>query len=307
MPKKPFLILSCLLLLTIAFLPDNALDLRRRKFIEDLCLIRAVGVDVDRDGRFVLTVCAPSPSTEEASTIVYTATGNTPAEAEKALQTFAGYDIFWGHLDFLVLGHSALEVGISPIVEFFLFKPEISFNLTVYALENAEASRVLVQEKEQQPVFERLATLSRVTEVGSPNSIFTILDTATSIYQNQAPQLPFLSFFIPSDGGDYAPGGTLRYTQTAFLPVQKPLGTRASPFSHTLSISSLGLFFAFLGAITFFSARHLKKNKLKKEALLSFFLTAGGVLFTVWGAFHRQAAGPIEWLLELLALNPGPV
>ena len=304
MPRKPFLILSCILLLIIAFLPNNALDLKRRKFIENLCLIRAVGVDMTEDGRFLLTVCAPKPSNEESVTIVYTASGSTLAQAEEALQTFAGYDIFWGHLDFLILGESTVQAGITPTVKFFLFKPEISFNLTVYALEQGDAREVLNRPESQRPVFEQLATLSQVTETRKPDSILTILDTATAIYQGKAPRLPFLTFFNSPDEGDYAPEGTLRYTRTASLPLQEPLSRRSSPLSHTVPLQALWLFVPFVAACGVFSARYLKKHRLKKEACLTLLLAAGGTLFTVWGGFHRELTGPIEWLLKLLPLNP---
>lgn len=87
--------------------------------------ITVVGID-EEDGKVTLTIIlqmvkpvAKEDSGEKQKVAIYTAEGETVYESVRNFRAYTDKDIFWGHINYIILGEETAEKGIGKYLDFF--------------------------------------------------------------------------------------------------------------------------------------------------------------------------------------------
>lgn len=156
--------IGIILLLLIAVLTGcNQSVLPQKKEIGDLQLIQVLGIDKLPDGSndCMLTVASKNLevgggqenlSSMEGNTggntgkaLVLTSTGKTLFEADRKLQTHSNKTIFWGHVEYYLIGEEAAKDNIAKYMDFFTRDHELRIESKIYIVKGSTANDLIEQ------------------------------------------------------------------------------------------------------------------------------------------------------------------
>lgn len=130
-----------------------------RDELEDLELVRAIGVDKSPDNldHIRLTVTSKrekretgggkkegqGPSEKSSGVKVKSSDGKTAFEAERKFQTFNEKQVFWGHADYYIIGEEAARDDLIKYLDLLSRGQELRLNSTVYVVKDATAQELM--------------------------------------------------------------------------------------------------------------------------------------------------------------------
>lgn len=154
MKKVLTIILSATLIVSAAGCTSRLLPMRRE--ISDLRLVQVVGIDKPEalSGYHSITI-ASKKMTDQGSgsgqsaggnkSLVDTAEGRTLFEAARNIQTHSDKTIFWGHVDYYLIGEDAARDNISKYIDFFARDNEYHIDAKVYIVKGMTAKSLIEQ------------------------------------------------------------------------------------------------------------------------------------------------------------------
>ncbi len=125
--------------------------LPRRIEINELMMVSAVGVDKDpKDpNNICITIISEKKSDgqsgksgvgeEKSKSIILSNEAETFLEAEREFQTFSDKQMFWGHVEYYLIGEEAARDGVAKYIDFLSRDHEARGNSKVYIIEGATA------------------------------------------------------------------------------------------------------------------------------------------------------------------------
>lgn len=172
--------------------------------LKDRTIIKMVGVDLV-DGEFVLSMLQFSPQLQSgqeaaAATLVVQTRGRSVSEAVDGLSQYSGNEVFLGNASFLVVGRSAAQQGLEPVLGYFNANHEVNPELYVAMAENT-AEEVIRTQSEQDNSATQLKTL---IEQGQQNGLLgrpALKDVINRLQSDKAePYLPLITTEELTDG-----------------------------------------------------------------------------------------------------------
>jgi len=126
--------------------------------IDDLLILNTVGVDRSYDNNDVVVISAASKSinatSEEASNTaggqktkseLLVSSGETVFEAVRKFSTYSDNRLFWGHVDYIIIGEDAAKDNLLQYLDFFIRDHELRLNSKVLIVKNNTAKDVIQQ------------------------------------------------------------------------------------------------------------------------------------------------------------------
>ena len=144
--KKLFLLVTTLLLTGCSYLELN-----------DLAIASAVGIDY-QDNNFILTaqimdVKNNNSGNSEPGAIIYTGKGKTIAEATRNFYLKYPKNIYFEHLEMMILSKEAVNNKLEDIFDYFIRSPEAKTTPFVLISENETAGAILNPSNEKKGSF----------------------------------------------------------------------------------------------------------------------------------------------------------
>lgn len=115
--------------------------------------IPVVGID-EEDGQVKLTITtltiqpvAEEGSEEPQKVEVYTAKGETVFDAVRNFHSYTDKDIFWGHMEFVIVGEETAKKGITGYLDFFIRDHETNLTASVIVAQGSTAEEFIKKTK----------------------------------------------------------------------------------------------------------------------------------------------------------------
>lgn len=115
--------------------------------------IPVVGID-EEDGQVKLTITtltiqpvAEEGSDEPQKVEVYTAKGETVFDAVRNFHAYTDKDIFWGHMEFVIVGEETAKKGITRYLDFFIRDHETNLTASVMVAQGSTAEEFIKKTK----------------------------------------------------------------------------------------------------------------------------------------------------------------
>jgi len=161
--------------------PDIILP--RRREIKDLALVRVVGIDKSEEhpNGFMITTASkrlgPGADAEimgsgkknetgQGKSVLLTAEGKTEFEAVRHVQIHSDKQLFWGHVDYFLIGEEAAKENINRIIDFFTRDHEFRIKAKIYIVRGSTAKELMEQiNKTEQFIVEKLDSLGQNIKV----------------------------------------------------------------------------------------------------------------------------------------------
>lgn len=171
--------------------------------LNDVALIRGIGLDQKEDNRIEVTVEIAIPQMQSGGegggdqTMIRTGQGFTIADALEHLKEKIPRKIFWGHSEVIVIGEKLAEEGIRDKIDFFIRHPEPRLRSYVFVTKG-EAKDVIALhpplEKSSSEVLRELA----VSQVLMNVTLIELLQ----MLKGDAAALPMIDRLPPEEGQD---------------------------------------------------------------------------------------------------------
>ncbi|WP_078408596.1 Ger(x)C family spore germination protein [Priestia abyssalis] len=220
-------ILSFFFVWTSLFLLTGCWD---RTELNDVALIRGVGLDQKDDNRIEVTVeiSVPQMQIGEGSsggsggggqTLIRTGQGVTIADALEQLKERIPRKVFWGHSEVLVIGEKLAKEGIRDHIDFFIRHPEPRIRSYVFVTKgNAKDVMAL-----QPPIEKSSAEVLRELAVSEVLMNVTLIELLQML-KGDAAALPMIDRLPPEEGQN--PLQTIAYiNRTAVFKQGKMIDT----------------------------------------------------------------------------------
>ena len=132
----------CLLLIASLLILPGCWD---RKELNEIALIRAIGIDRTEDGQIEVTLLQAIPQRAETpgrgknggTQRVLTARSINIPEAKAKLQQMLGREIFTGHQEVVVFGKGIARSGIGEAMDFMARQPQVRLDAVVFVCDGS--------------------------------------------------------------------------------------------------------------------------------------------------------------------------
>jgi spore germination protein KC len=198
--------------------------------LNDVALIRGIGLDQKEDNRIEVTVEIAIPQIQSGSeggggsggggqTLIRTGQGVTIADALEQLTKRIPRKVFWGHSEVIVIGEKLAEEGIRDQIDFFIRHPEPRLRSYVFVTKGNAKDVIALQpplEKSSSEVLRELA----ISEVLMNVTLIELIQ----MLKGDVAALPMIGQLPPEEGQD--PLQTIAYiNRTAVFKQDKMMGS----------------------------------------------------------------------------------
>lgn len=191
----------------LALLLSGCRQLPQAREMEDMALMRTVGVDAGRDGQVTVTASsgrrARGIQGETESPLILSAQRGSIAGACLAIQGLSESYVFYGHVDQLLLGEELARDGLRAALEYFERDKELSPGSQVWLI-RGDTARAAIESGKEQGIDARLSGLQEDSELGTAGLCPTVGETLGRLLE---------------DGGAYLPALTLEEREGASTPL----------------------------------------------------------------------------------------
>lgn len=151
--------------------------------LDELIIIQTMGFDAT-DGGYAVSVS--SGSTESEKIIRMTAAGNSITEAERLMQDYsAEEEIFYSHVNYIVLGESAAESRLTHCLDFIRRSPQMRPDTPLFVVEdNTAAKLILGAGNEDYDATDVLKSLERNLERRGDCIVFSAKEVISDMDRN---------------------------------------------------------------------------------------------------------------------------
>lgn len=216
------------LVLVLGLLPLSGCGygLPQNREMDNIALMRTMGVDPgEQAGQVWVTVSsdrrARGVQGEEEPPLLLSAQRETVAGACQAVQGQSGSDVFFGHLDQLVLGEElARNGGVQELLEHFSRDPELGLGTRVW-LVRGDTARAAMQSQRDTGIAQRLSALVRDSGMGSAGLECTAGEALSALLEGECAVIPALTLAgegetasLEQDGYGVLQGGALAFWLT---------------------------------------------------------------------------------------------
>lgn len=182
MRRIPYIIIP-LLLLTGCSRTGSVWSLFRE--IEDLQLVQTLGYDTE-NGDVRLSVSSGA-GTEELPPVQLAADGRNIPEALDALEQWSTQDdLYFAHIRYCLVGESAAEEGIRPLLDWLERSPQTRLDVPLLVVENGSAAECVFAGYESGDVTQALFSLQRSSERQGSAFCYTAKDAAVKLSRSGA-------------------------------------------------------------------------------------------------------------------------
>jgi spore germination protein KC len=198
--------------------------------LNDVALIRGIGLDQKEDNRIEVTAEIAIPQIQSGSesgggsggggqTLIRTGQGVTIADALEQLTKRIPRKVFWGHSEVIVIGEKLAEEGIRDQIDFFIRHPEPRLRSYVFVTKGNAKDVIALQpplEKSSSEVLRELA----ISEVLMNVTLIELIQ----MLKGDVAALPMIDQLPPEEGQD--PLQTIAYiNRTAVFKQDKMMGS----------------------------------------------------------------------------------
>ncbi|MGI5962389.1 MAG: Ger(x)C family spore germination C-terminal domain-containing protein [Lawsonibacter sp.] len=169
------LALLCMLLSGCSVLPYP-------REMEDMALLRTMGVDREEDGLLVTVSTGPRArglQGEQEPALVLSAQRGSLSSAALAIQALSDSYVFFGYIDQLLLGEELVKSGVVPVLDYYARDVELGLGVQLWVVQGAMAQQA-VESGGEEGVDQRLSTLRTDGEMG----VAAISRTALDVYSD---------------------------------------------------------------------------------------------------------------------------
>ena len=157
--------------------------------VDRMALVQTMGVDM-KAGQVCLSVSTnPARSGSAAGeTTVLTQRADSLAAALEALPALSpGRELFFGHVQHLIIGQAAAEAGLRPYLDYVERAIQMRLDTYIYVVKDGEAGAVLSGGEDSSARLERLG---ESIELQSCGSLCTVREAAVSLAENGTALIP---------------------------------------------------------------------------------------------------------------------
>lgn len=154
--------------------------------VEQLQLIRAVGVDADGDN-VRLTISSGEPN-EGGQCMLLSRSAESVATAANSLQDYAaGQELYYAHTEYFLFGQQAAEKGLDRYLDYIERSTTLPMGVSFFLVRGGTAEDMITGSGDgQYDTGQSLTSLKRVVERRGDNHVFTCADTARALSENGA-------------------------------------------------------------------------------------------------------------------------
>jgi spore germination protein KC len=146
---------ALLMLLALSNLGCSGSTLPTHTELDQLTLIRAFGLDKGRSpGNIRITIMSKeseqlsgggmgSASAQKPKAMILTGEAKTVFQAERGFQTHFDKELFWGHLDYILVGEAAAREDIGKYIDFLVRDHQIRGRAKIYIIKGATAEEFM--------------------------------------------------------------------------------------------------------------------------------------------------------------------
>lgn len=166
--------------------------------MDNMALMRTMGVDQGEPSEPLLVTVSSSRRPrgvqgEEEPPLILSAQGGSMAGACQEIRGQSGSDVWFGHLDQLLLGESLARAGgAQTALEHFSRDPDLGLGTRVWLIRGNTAQAAL-QTQQSQGAQQRLTTLLRDSALGDAGLECTAGETLTTLLEGDCAVLPALT------------------------------------------------------------------------------------------------------------------
>jgi len=193
--------------------------LPQSKEIGDLQLVQVIGIDKLPDGTddCMLTIASKnleigagqessgnvegSSKSNGKKALVLTSKGKTLFDAERKLQTHSNKTIFWGHVEYYLIGEEAAKENIVKYIDFFTRDHELRIESKVYIVKGSTAKDLIEKFNEGDfYILDKLEILGRNLELLSNSEEIKVHDLMRFVdIHNESARVPCI-YLVDRDG-----------------------------------------------------------------------------------------------------------
>lgn len=154
--------------------------------VEQLQLIRAVGVDLD--GEDVRMTISSGERNEGGESMLLSRNAESLATAANSLQDYAaGQELFYAHTQYFLFGQAAAEQGIERYLDYIERSTTLPMGISLFVVRGEKAETLMTRSGDgQYDTGQSLTALKDVVNRRGDNHIFTCADTARALSENGA-------------------------------------------------------------------------------------------------------------------------
>ena len=187
-------VLSILFLLIIGFISTGCHSIWPRVEINELTIVRVLGVDLTDDGvRISVTNVKPGDAIDVSASANYLISeGKTIAEAMANLNMTSSKRPFWAFLEYIIISEEAAKAGLGPYLDVFIREYDMRLNINVFLLRGNTCEEVIVKAIDYKMFLSTYFNdLLNSIEVNSMSSRVTLADIASHLSNER------MSVYIP--------------------------------------------------------------------------------------------------------------
>ena len=156
--------------------------------VEQLQLIRTVGIDVPEDGQGVILSVSSGADTGENPPLLLSVRESSVVTAAERLQEYAAREtLYFAHTRFLLLGQSAAENGIAEYLDYVQRSGALREDVKLFLVQDAEAKTLITGSGEEKyDVTDKLDALLRDLEKQNGEPVFSCAEVSRAIAENGA-------------------------------------------------------------------------------------------------------------------------
>ena len=195
--KRMALALALLPLLGLTGCKETFDFLPYARELEDMALIRTMGVDAGGSGGVVVTVSSGEQSKGsgqgDSGAVVLQKEAGTISGACLSMQGEGVSYVFYGHVGQLLLGEELARQGVEMPLDYVLRDIEMRLETNVYLLKDAEAGEAIAAAAEGGSATKRLEAMEKDAGLLSHSMARTVEDALEDLEENQCTFLPALT------------------------------------------------------------------------------------------------------------------
>lgn len=187
-------VLSLIFILIIGFTATGCQDLWPRMEINDLTIVRVLGIDKTENGlRISITNVKPGNAIDISSSANYLVSeGKTISEAMENLNMSSTKRPFWAFLEYIIISEDLAKAGLEPYLDIFIREYDLRLNINVFLLRGNTCEEVIVKSIDKQMYLSNyFKELINGTEFNSLSSQVTLADIANTLSNER------MSVYIP--------------------------------------------------------------------------------------------------------------
>lgn len=153
--------------------------------IENLLVVRSVGFDREDGGtRFSLA----SSANDDGEPIRMTTKGGSITDAMERIRNYSSQeDIFYPHVEYILLGEDAARVSIEDYLAFFCRSPELRIDIPLYIVKGGTAEQAVLETgSDSRCISEILQTEQERLAVSGDSNVFSTSDIYVSMARSGA-------------------------------------------------------------------------------------------------------------------------